>query len=362
MPTLESFNAFVKATGAKIVTGPNTIINDATKNTYFIGRMLKGRDVSMSVQSGQTIEERIMLSDAGTAEFFYPNEDLDIQNVDNLITIKVPWRFIADHYAYTEQEITLNSGDPQTYYKNLLKSKRQACKTGTFNKMEDALWAAPTSSGMEASSGKIPYSIPTFITPDGLAPSGFSTLQTINPTNERNFRNQTEKYDADNITDPKTGLVRAMDRMWHKVRFVAPRGGPQEYFESDLLQKMVIACNLDGITILQTLTRDANDRLTPANNLGWVAGNITYAGLPIEYVSTLDSAPINNGSAIEEGKPWFFYVNLQYLFPIFHTEMYMKEKAPMQHPRQPFSFVVWSRTYYNLFMQSRRRQGLITPN
>ena len=39
----------------------------------------------------------------------------------------------------------------------------------------------------------------------------------------------------------------------------------------------------------------------------------------------------------------------------------MKEKPPIQHPRQPFSFVVWYSTYYNLFCMSRKRQGIIRP-
>lgn len=362
MPSLDSFSDFVKSTGQKLVSSPDQILNDAQKNTYMIGRMLKGRDAAQSVQSGSKLVDRIQLSDTGTAVYYHPNEDLDIQNVDTLVTIEADWRFIADHYAYTQQEVSLNSGDPQTYYKNLLKSKRQACTTSTFNKMEDQLWAAPSNAQMEAASGKQPYSIPAFVTTDGAAPSGFTTLQTVNPSNETRWQNQTEDYDHANINDATNGLVRAFDRMWHKVRFVAPAGGPKEYFENDMLQKMVIATNLDGITTLQTITRDANDRLVPANNFGWVAGNVTYAGLPIKYVSTLDAAAINSGAAITSGRPWFFFLNLLFMFPIFHSTQYMQELPPKDHPRQPFSKVVWKTTYYNLFLKSRRRQGIVVPS
>lgn len=361
MPSLESFNAFVQATGVKVATSPDKIINDATENTYFIGRMLKGRDAAQSVQSGQKIVDRVMLTDSGTARFVHPNDDLDIQNVDNLVSIEVDWRFIVDQYAYTEQEVTLNSGDPQTYYKNLLKSKRQACTTSLFNKMERSLWDQPTNSGMEASSGKVPYSIPAFITKDGLAPTGFTTIETLNPSTNPGWRNQVETYDPNNLTDRQTGLERALDRMWFKVQFIGPAGGPQEYFESDKLQKMVIATNLDGVSVLQSLTRDRNDRMVPATNIGWVAGKVTYAGLPIEYVSVLNDALVDDGAAMTEGQPWFYFINLNYLYPIFHTEKYMTEMDPMRHPRQPFSMVVWKSSYYNLFMGSRRRQGLVVP-
>ena len=100
--------------------------------------------------------------------------------------------------------------------------------------------------------------------------------------------------------------------------------------------------------------------MQPANNIGWVADNIAYSGIPIKYISTLDTALVDNGSALETGKPFFYFINLNYLYPIFHTEKYMTEKEPLQHPRQPFSYVVWKTTYYNLFMRSRKRQGLIS--
>lgn len=358
MPSLSQFNDFVLATGAKVATSPDRIVNDATLNTYMLARMLKGRGAAQSVQSGAKIIDRVMLTDSGTAEFFSPNDDLDIQNVDNLVPIEIEWRFVADHFAYTEQEVTFNSGDPQTYYKNLLKGKRQATATSMFNKMEAALWSQPSNSGMESDSGKLPYSIPAFITHNANgSPTGFSTVETLSAANNAGWRNQRETYDPSNLSDPQTGIMHAMDRMWHKVKFVSPRT-QAEYFESDMLQKMVIATNLDGVTILQQITRSNNDRAMVNGNLRDNNG-LTYAGIPIEYVATLDTALVNDGAVIPSGQPWFYYINLSFLYPIFHSDKYMLEKEPMQHPRQPFSYVVWSRTYYNLFCLSRRRQGII---
>lgn len=362
MPSLDSFGMFVKSTGVKVISSPDKILNDAVKNTYLLGRALKGSDAARSIQSGRKIIDRVQLTDVGTAEFFHANEDLDIQNVDSMVSIEIDWRFLADHYSYTQQEVTLNSGDPQTYYKNLLKGKRQSCTTSIYNKMEDAIFAQPSNSDMEAASGKLPYSIPTFITPDGLSASGFTTTATVNRTTETGFRNQVEQYDPTDVTSRTNGLLRSMSRMWHKTRFISPSGGMKEYFESDLLQKMVIVTNLDGIDLLESLTRDMNDRATPANNLGWVAGKAVYAGIPIDYISTLDVALVNSGAAMTSGEPWFYYINFQYLYPIFHTQKYMIEEDPKDHPRQPFSKVVWKQTWYNWFPHSLKRQGLITPS
>lgn len=361
MPSLAAFGDFIKSTGSKIVSSPQKIVNDATLNTYFIAQMLKGRDVAQTVQGGQTIKDVVQLTDAGTGVWYDPNEDMDIQNVDVQTSLEIRWRFHADHFTYTQQELELNSGDAQTYLKNLAKSKRQARTTSTFNQLETALWAPASNADMELSTGKRPYSIPAFITTDGLAPSGFTTVAGINPSTVAGWRNQVETYDPDNVIDLWDGLLMAMDKMFMKVQFEAPQGGPAEYFENDKLMKMKIATNLDGRALLSALTRDGNDRLVPADNLGWVAGNITYAGIPLQYVKALDTALVNSGAVITAGEPWFYYVNLNYLFPVFHANRYMKEEAPKDHPRQPFSKVCWSDTYLNYFCQSRRRQGIIVP-
>lgn len=352
MPSITAFNNFVLSTGNKIKTGPDEILNDAVKNTYIISRMLKGQGASDVVQSGLKIIDRIMLSDSGTAVFYNPNDDLNIQNVDTLSSIEVPWRFMANHFSYTEQEVNLNSGDAQTYYKNLLKSKRQGAVTNTYNFMEEALWATASNSDMEASNGTKPYSIKSFVTEDGLAPSGFTTVQTLNPSTNPKWRNQLETYDPSDLLNPDTGLVNAFDNLFMKVKFKAPR--PGEYFENDEFQQMGIFTNRDGRAIYLRLTRDANDRLV-SNDLGAQQGGLGYNGIPVEYISELDNAGYATGS------PRFFFLNLKYMHPIWHSAEYMKEKDPIHHPRQPFSWVVWTSTYYNLFCMSRFRQGIIVP-
>lgn len=355
MPSIHAFNNFVLATGKKLKTGPDTILNDATKNTYVINRMLKGLGAHDVIQSGQSIIDRIMLRDNGTSLFYQPNEDLDIQNVDNLTAMEIDWKFHANHFSYTQQEVTLNSGDAQTYYKNLLKAKRQGAMTDTYNFMEDALWDSTTANFalMESSNGKIPYSIPFFITSDGLAPSGVTTIQGINPTTESAYRNQTENYDPNDLTNPDTGMVQAFDEMFMKVRFRSPRN-QQEYFESDALQQMMIATSREGRAIYLRLTRDSNDRLV-GNDLGGQQANLSYGGLPVEYISTLDSA-------FTAGQPSYYFINLKYLKPVWHSQEYMKEEEPLRHPRQPYTWVVWNSTYYNICCSSRRRQGIITAS
>ena len=353
MPNINAFNNFVLSTGNKLRTGPDEILNDAVKNTYLISRMLKGAGTADVVQSGVKIIDRLMLSDAGTAVFYNPNDDMNILNVDTLSSIEVPWRFLANHFSYTEQEVNLNSGDAQTYYKNLLKSKRQGMVTNTFNFMEDNLFATASNSDMESSTGTKPYSVLAFVTEDGLAPSGFTTVQSLAPASNANWRNQFETYDPGDLTNPDTGLVNAFDNLFMKCRFKSPR--PGEYFEDDTFQQMAIGTNRDGRAMYLRLTRDSQDRLVN-NDLGGQQGMVGYNGLPVEYWAKLDDVYTTAGS------PRFQFLNLKYIHPVWHSTEYMKEKEPLRHPRQPFSWVVWTSTYYNLFCSSRRRQGIVIPS
>lgn len=353
MPSIHAFNNFVLATGKKLKYGPDKIMEDASKNTYIINRMLKGLGAHDVLQSGQSIIERVMLRDNGTAQFVHPNEDLDIQNVDNLTPLELNWKFHVNHFSYTQQEVVLNSGNPQTYYKNLLKAKRQGATIDTHNDIEEALWDNTTANFalMESSGGKIPYSIPFFVTDDGLAPSGVTTVETINPATNAAWRNQVETYDHTDTTNPDTGVVQAFDEMFMKVRFKAPRS-QQEYYERDDLQQMMIATSRAGRALFLRLTRDSNDRLV-GNDLGSQQAGLSYGGLPVEYVAELDNA------GWTAGQPKYYFLNLKYLKPIWHSSEYMKEEEPLRHPKQPFTWVVWTSTYYNICLTSRRRQGII---
>lgn len=354
MPSIHALNNFILSTGKKLKTKPDDILNEATKNSYLMRRMLKGQTAADTVQSGQSIIDRIMLRDNGTAVFYNPNEDLDVQNVDNLTAIELDWKFHANHWSYTQQEAVLNSGDAQTYYKNLVKAKRQGATTDTYNDMEEALWDTTNFAQMESNSGKVPYSIPFFVTDDGLAPSGATTIHGVNPTTESAWRNQVETYDSTDLTNPDSGLVQAFDEMFMKVRFRAPRS-TAEYWEDDALQQMMIATNRRGRALYLRLTRDSNDRLV-GNDLGGQQANLGYAGLPVEYVAELDNA----GWA--DDQPKFYWLNLKYMRPVWHADEYMKEEEPLRHPRQPFSWVVWHSTYYNICCRSRRRQGIIVAS
>jgi hypothetical protein len=57
----------------------------------------------------------------------------------------------------------------------------------------------------------------------------------------------------------------------------------------------------------------------------------------------------------------FWFVNGQYITPIYHSTRYMKKHDVMRHPNQPFSWVQPVDCWWNVFCNSRQRHGIVAP-
>lgn len=373
--TLQNFGDFVVSSREKIVHSPKTILNDASLNTYeVLNRMLLNKQAGELLQTGNSIIANMQLVDQSTAEMYGPNADLEPKHVSVLRSVKIPWRFIVDHFTYTQEEIHLSSGfnnevDQKDFFTDLLKAKRQGMVTSTFNKMESYAWRRPSVSEMEAASGLYAYSIPAFITTNtgGLVPyagadgQSWTTLQGLNPASHPNYRNQQQTYNPAFARDPNVGIIAAFDNMWHKVKFKSPRS-KSEYFEQTKWSDFGILTNRDGRVLYIQITRGANDSLIRKTDTGSYTPDVEYGGIPVEYESTLDTAVGiygANNNPIPAGEPVYYWMNYKFIKPVFHARVYMKEHDPMAHPRQPFTRVVWQNSYYNIICLSRRRQGIV---
>lgn len=351
---LASFADFVKATNERVLTPPKDIVSDAVLRTYTIADSLRGRGEDEVVQSGSEITDRIQLTTSSGFGFYDPNEQFSPTIEDVLTKIRCPWRFAKDYWAWTDHEIKLNEGDRLTQFKSLRNSKRQACTISLFNGMEAALWATPNNAQMESltNAGGRPYSIRCFITEDGLAPSGFTTVMQVDPSTNSRWRNQVSTYTAGAID---TTLLSAFEDNWRKTKFESPET-KDDYFKETKFRKMKITTNLDGLKTYFRLTRQSNDRNYPQNDLGYQTEDPVFGKVPVKWAEALDSV------GYATGQPRYFWQNYEYMFPVFHAERYMYETDPINGGHtQPFSWVVYKDTWYNWFCRSRYRQGIIVP-
>lgn len=364
-----TFSDFLKTTDEKVITPTTKILNDAVKQTYMYRSMLRGKRMGQIIKGGSSLTDRVQFEDNGSFQFYTSGQEFSPTTKQTLKTVTFNWRFAKADYSWNDEEIDLNEGDYRVQFKELKLSYEQAAYTSMINGMEDALWAVPNSDTMEANAGEAAYSIPAFFDELGSAHHwpGFTTIGGLDPEAETRWRNQTQYYDPLQLDDEDEGLLTAFDRMWLKVKFESPETASR-YFEDDNLNAMKIVTNLDGHVIYKARLRAGNDRFISPSDPAYNAP--TYMGVPLKYIQTLDTANLDQNALVnsstsqpwQSGEPRYLFLNTMFLYPIFHSKRFMDKKGPMEGGvNQPFSHVVYFRSYYNLFCRSRQRLGIISP-
>lgn len=368
MPALVTYSDFLKATKVAKITGPEEILNEATKRTYLFSEMLRGKGPDEILQAGQSIKDTIQLTDAGTFQFYSPNPEFNPTDDDILTDTTLGWRFCVTNYGFSDETIELNNGSSVDVYVRLKKKYAQGQKTDMWNGMENALWATPDSASMEDGTGDNPpfFSIPALVNEsDTYAWPGFTTLHGVNFTNEERWRVQRATYNSLNKAGEEDGILPAFDDMWLKVKFESPDGA-SEYWENDRLRQMKIFTNRDGIKTYKRLLRGGNDNFISPQDPAY--NSPVYAGIPLKYIEKLDTATLEisgstaTGNAYPAGKPRYLWLNMQYLVPVFHAKAYMQQVGPIPGGiNSPFSHAVYHRNWLNIFCRSRQRQGIVYP-
>lgn len=378
---LSTFNDFVNTTGPSYLTSAEEVVNEAVKNNYLLRRFLRGKGPSEIVQGGSTIKDTILFDESSTFQFYQPNETFTWTNPQTLTDWEINWRFSVDHMSYTDHEIELNVGGGlgrsarHHMFKRLKRTKEQRLWTSLLNGMETHLFKLPDNAEMETNTGTEPYSIPTFVNEraNGLY-DGFSTVQGIDPTTDTKWVPQKQTYTSASVATTSTpgeaNIISAFDDMYLDVKFVPPPTH-QEYFENPALNAQFIACSKKGQTIYAQLLRASQDTFVTASRQDPSYMKPQFAGIDLEYVSELDTAAIydedDNDTFTTEGAdagfkgPRYYWINANYMKPVFHTTRYMYMHKTMVHPNQPFTTIVPVDCWYNLVCRSRQRQGIVSP-
>jgi hypothetical protein len=437
----------MSTTGPSYLTSADQVINEAVKNTYAFSRLLKGKTSEQTIQGGTEIRDVIMFDDSRTYDHYQPNDTFVWRNPQVTDYVRAPWRFHIDHMSWTDAEVELNSGETsastKVAYKRLKRIKEQRMWTSMLNGFEEDLWAVPSIANMEADTGKLPYSLPFFLTElsqnfggslglRGTAPYTASTntahtVMRISPFTENRWTNPVELYNSSpasltplgtdwgkvqpSALDPNTvyaqgatgghtvqlgNLFNAMDLMFMRVKYEAP-STRQQYFENDNLNRQMILTSRQGVQNYRNALRLSNDTLVSYQDASY--SSPAYAGVDVTYCSDLDNAaicPANTGTAAaqtiagyntvigsngysatattgissfgtETGAntivraPRYYFVNGNYLTPIFHARRYFKQHEALRHPNQPFTYVQPVDCWSNLFCNSRQRHGVVAP-
>jgi len=379
---LSTFNDFVDTTGPAFLTSAEDVVNEAVKNNYLLRRFLRGKGPDEVVQGGTKIKDTMMFDESNSFQFYQPNETFTWSNPQVLDNWEIDWRFAVDHMSWTDQEIELNVGGGMgkaarhQAYKRLKRTKEQRLWTSILNGMEDQLFAIPSASEMEGDGATAtkPYSIPMFI--NECTSSAYHTnttaeiftVQGINSSTQAGWQVQQKSYTT---SGNNTGIIAAFDQMYMDVEFTPPPSH-QEYFEKPSLNAQFIACSQAGQRIYTTLLRDAQDTFVTASRQDPAYMRPQYAGIDLERVVALDTyagygkadgsqAPKTESTADAFLGPRYYFINGNYLKPVFHSSRYMYSHPTMRHPNQPFTTIMPVDSWYNFVCRSRKRQGIVFP-
>lgn len=442
MPSIQTFNDFMTATGPSYLTSADQVINEAVKNTYAFSRLLKGKSAEQTIQGGTEIRDVIMFDDSRTYDHYQPNDTFTWRNPQVTDYVRAPWRFHIDHMSWTDAEVELNTGETsastKVAYKRLKRIKEQRMWTSMLNGFEEDLWAVPSVTQMEDETGRLPYSLPYFLSEigqqfggvlglRGTAPytatsNSATTVMRISPFSENRWTNILQLYrnsasginpsnaNFGDISNPSlsantqfnqnnasastaidvTNLFSAFDLMMMRLKYEAP-ATRQQYFENDVLNRQMILSSRAGVQQYRNALRLSNDTLVSYQDAAYASP--AYAGIDVTYCSDLDTAAIYpavtggiantlagyNSAANANGAwtnavfdtesgantvtkgPRYYFVNGNYLTPIFHSKRYFKQHEVLRHPNQPFTYVQPVDCWSNLFCNSRQRHGIVCP-
>lgn len=218
-----------------------------------------------------------------------------------------------------------------------------------------------------------------------LNPTSATWGDTLTPSLSANtVYNQTASVSVRRVSN----LFSAMDLMFMRLKYEAPHT-KTEFFENPKLNRQMILSSREGVQMYRNMLRLSNDTLVSYQDASYATPQ--YAGCDVSYCSDLDTAaifPASSGAVTQTAagyntvagangtfpqfgtefgtntivtSPRFYFVNGNYLTPIFHERRYFKQHDPMRHPNQPFTVVQPVDCWNNLFCNSRQRHGIVSP-
>lgn len=385
---IQQFLDWAINTGPIFLSGEDRIVNNISKRSFLLGKMLRGKPASQTIQGGNKIQETLYLLANRTFTTFKRNTDVTWENPQKDTLVQYDWRFTLDHMTWDEAEYELQTSGLsgiglKTKYKDMAFSKMQRVWESMIDGWEDLLWQAPNGADqfaeMEGANGQEPYSIPVFVNESGSATQGFdSNWTTIGQvsmaTYGQNWDNARVQYDANDPGDTdgnQNGLLNAFDDISVTINY-RPPGFKDEYFEkaSEVGNRHIICTSKKGLTQIMGIYRSSNDNLIQPQDGSYPMPR--WNGMALYDIAALDTAALyddgSSGFVSEEAATVtnsgarYYFLNTEYLNVVYHSAKYFKMKdTPKEPERKVGVYVVPVECWGNMTCTSRRHQGIVYP-
>jgi len=360
-------------------------VMEAVKNTYWFGRLIQGqRAKKKMISGGANLRHSTIFQDSGSLETYLPGASHQWQNVQRLQRVQVEWRYAMAHMSWVEQEIINNEivayGDDEARFcefVNIRNEKETICWASIWNGLENLLWQVPFPEDMESADGTEPFSIPFHINEDtsGLfnprTVAAFTTKQGLSPTAAAvagRYQPQVATYSSAGVGVTDNNIVVAFDNMSELLTYEQPPT-MQQYWEDPRYNKQMIVTTRRGRAIYKNLLRQFQDHFV-AGPQDPAYPDPQYFGIPIQRASTLEGLALYDTGASTLGDefnatndgPRFYFLNAEYLYPVFHARRYFHKYEVTKHHNVPDTWVLPIAIWFNTICTSYQRQGIVSPS
>jgi len=381
--SLEIFDDLMNITDVATTGVQKKLTNLATRKTYILPRFLRnpeGGGQTEIFQGGKKIRMYRMFDEKSTRKHYRPGEPQKWARPQVTNYSEISWRYTIDHMSWTDQEVEHNAGgmnreDRKAAYRDFKSVLEQRFWTSAMNGLEDDLFRQPNQAAMEASDGTDPYSIPCFVNENanGLytaAASGtWTTLEGVASASQSAWVCQQETYAQ--LPGADWDLFQAFDLMLLDVGF--DQLPEHEIYSEPKSQVAFIATSKQGRANFSSASRIDQDLWVTAGRQDPAFKGPMFGGIPIVYVSNLDTNSLYPGSSTggldpEEGAnvtasgPRYYWLNTDYIKPVFHKKKYMKKLGVKEDIDLPESKVLPCTIWHNMICEAPNRQGVVSPS
>lgn len=297
----------------------------------------------VAFDSGIGIQRTLMNKLSNAAEHVGLLDPLQVNIIDVLDQLQVPWRHARTHWALIYQsDILMNSGKSSIV--STIKTRRAAAMINLVEILEDAGWSAPSSSTDKL----YPYGLPYWVvkasgTPSfqGGAASGHTLVAGVSLTDSPNFKNWTGQYS--NVT--KADLIKKLRTAHRKCQFVSPIS--IDDYRGTLGNQYRLYVNETTLSSLEDLGEAQNENL--GRDLASMDGVMTFRRHPIIWVPKLDADTTNP----------VFMIDHSTFMPVCLRGDYLRESEAKQAPDQDNVYYVTTWLTYNYLCIDRRRNAVL---
>lgn len=314
------------------------------QNTIVLKRTMKKN--KMTFDAGPAVNFNVITDHNNSAAFVGLGEVDNVKMKNVMITGTVPWRHVTWNWAIERREIAMNRSPRKIV--DLAKTRRIAAFASAIILFEQAAWRVPATTD-DVSPYGIPYWIVKSATDaassstkgfNGLAPSGYTSVGGISPTDYPRWANYADAYT--NVS--KDDLIKKWRRAAYYTDFMPLVDGIPVYNTGD---DYGYYSNYAVVQIMEDLLEAQNDNL--GNDVASKDGLVLFRRVPVTPIIELDKDTTNPVYGINWGE--FKTMGLR-------GEWMYETQIPIQ-PGQHTVSATHTDCSFNWFCRNRRRNFVL---